>query len=140
MEEMKFFTGALRAGISYRLASMGFDTRDVTLRLPLQAVWTAVEELDRQFTRMLEEEGMADKSTTDECIIEQPFPYRDYCTISVDYGTAGKYTTVLQLRNSVRELVSVSPDGSVTIEPDITLKEAVVAIEYLATCLWRLKS
>ena len=101
------------------------------------AVWTAVEveELEHQFTWLLEKEG------------NEPMYYEppdcaapDYCTIGVDYGTAGMHTTVLQLRSSPRELVNVAPDGLVTITPDITLKEALVALEYMAAHLWRIKS
>lgn len=42
--------GFLRNKIDFRLRYMGFDTRDVMLRVPLQAVWTAIEELDRRLT------------------------------------------------------------------------------------------
>lgn len=40
--------GIIRGEIDFRLRWVGFDTRDVTLQIPLRAVWAAVEELDRR--------------------------------------------------------------------------------------------
>ncbi len=54
--------GILRREIEDRLRLMGFDVRDVMLRLPLQAIWTAIEELDVRITEMqseLEDESAA---------------------------------------------------------------------------------
>ena len=40
--------GLIREEIEFHLFWMGFDTSNVLLMIPLQAVWTAVEEVDRQ--------------------------------------------------------------------------------------------
>ena len=50
--------GILRREIEYQLRSMGFDVRDVTLRLPLQVVWTAIEGMDIRITEAQRESDL----------------------------------------------------------------------------------
>lgn len=45
--------GFAKDEIDYRLRYMGFDTRDVMLLVPLQAVWAAVEGLDNRLSNRL---------------------------------------------------------------------------------------